>query len=75
MANSIDLRIDFLQKQQKECAKDYTKANKEWIILVAELKEGMTNEQFDLLLKATSALEMASGMVGMYRGMQMEAEK
>lgn len=75
MAKSIDLRIDFLQKQQEECANDYTKANKKWISLVVDLKEGMTNEQFDQLLKATSALEVACRMAGMYRGMQMEIKK
>ena len=75
MAKSIDLRIDFLQKQQEECANDYTKANKEWISLVVDLKEGMTKEQFDQLLKATSALEVACRMSGMYRGMQLEIKK
>jgi len=75
MAKSIDLHITFLQKQQEEYANDYTKANKEWISLVVDLKEGMTKEQFDQLIKATSALEVASRMAGMYRGMQMEVEK
>ena len=75
MAKSIDLRIDFLEKQQKECVNDYNKANQEWISLVVDLKEGMTAEQYDQLIKATSALEVANRMSGMYRGMQMEVEK
>jgi light-regulated signal transduction histidine kinase (bacteriophytochrome) len=75
MANSIDLHITFLQKQQKECANDYNKANQEWISLVVDLKEGMTTEQFDQLIKATSALEVSNRMSGMYTGMRMEAEK
>ena len=75
MANSIDLHIAFLQKQQEECAHDYNKANQEWISLVVDLKEGMTAEQYDQLIKATSALEVANRMSGMYTGMQIEAEK
>lgn len=75
MAKSIDLRIDFLQKQQKECADDYNKANQEWINLIVDLKEGMTTEQYDQLIKATAALEVANRMSGMYRGMQMEVKK
>ena len=75
MAKSIDLRIDFLQKQQEECANDYNKANQEWISLVVDLKEGMTPEQYDQLIKATSALEVANRMAGMYTGMQMEIKK
>ena len=75
MGKSIDLRIDFLQKQQEECANDYKKANQEWISLVVDLKEGMTAEQYDQLIKATSALEVANRMSGMYTGMQMEIKK
>lgn len=75
MGKSIDLRIDFLQKQQKECANDYNKANQEWISLIVDLKESMTNEQYHQLIKATSALEVACRMAGMYTGMQMEIKK
>ena len=50
-------------------------ANQEWINLIVDLKEGMTAEQYDQLIKATSALEVANRMSGMYTGMQIEAEK
>ena len=75
MANSIDLHITFLQKQQEECANDYDKANKEWIDLVVDLKQVITPEQFKDLINKTASLEMRSRMQGMYQGMQIEAEK
>ena len=75
MANSIDLHITFLQKQQEECANDYDKANKEWIDLVVDLKQVISPEQIRDLINKTASLENRGRMQAMYQGMQIEAEK